>query len=224
MQPLFEAIDWSVAATVVTAAATAALVWATIVLARYTKQMADNASSPHIVATVEPNAWSIIHFDVRVANTGAAVAYDVSVDFVPPLPTDPEKHRRGTPLRKISVLRPGQELHGYLGNYAFLDGKSFTVTTSWRRKPMGARESNKYVFDIGDYDSVIMLNGGHPLYAMAKDLKNLRNDWRRIAQGSKRMRVDGYDRVDRAQERARLDEMFDQQDLERSESNTDKSG
>jgi formate hydrogenlyase subunit 3/multisubunit Na+/H+ antiporter MnhD subunit len=70
---------------VVTAAATIALGFFTWVLARETKRLSRATAQAHVVATLEPNPWSVKHYDLVVANTGNAAAHDVVVSFTPDL-------------------------------------------------------------------------------------------------------------------------------------------
>lgn len=74
-------VDWSVwatfAATAVTAMATGVLAWVTWVLARETRRMANATHEPHVVVTLEPSPWSIIHTDLVIQNTGNGTAYDI---------------------------------------------------------------------------------------------------------------------------------------------------
>lgn len=196
------ALNWAqVAATVVTALATGALVWATIVLAKYTRKMAESASKPHIVVTLEPNPWSIIHFDLITANTGNAVAYDINAEFKPPLPSEQLKEHERLPLQRLSVLRPGQSLSTYVAEYAALKGKSFEVTVNWKPFPKAKVQTQSYVLNIADYDAMIRLGGGDPSYKIAEHLKHMREDWQQIARGSRRIDVDIFTKSDRDQER-----------------------
>ncbi len=47
--------------------------------------MVDASAQPHIVVTLEPNPWAAFYFDINIANTGNAPAYNVEVVFDPPL-------------------------------------------------------------------------------------------------------------------------------------------
>lgn len=203
-------LTWAqVGSTVATAAATIALVVATIVLARHTRRMADSSSQPHIVATLEVNQWSVMHFDIRVTNAGTGVAYDIEVEFDPPLKQD-ERHRHGLPLRKISILRPGQSMAALIGEYPALKDTAYTVTTSWRRFPGAEREKNRYAHSVADWDSVISLNGGSPHVHIAKSLQHLRDDWKSVASGARRVNVDIFSQAERDRARAKLEEWFEQ--------------
>lgn len=41
--------------------------------------MVDASAQPHIVVTLEPNPWAAFYFDINIANTGNAPAYNVEV-------------------------------------------------------------------------------------------------------------------------------------------------
>jgi len=66
----------------VPALATIVLAILTWVLARATKAMANATSQAQIVASLEPNSWSINHFDIVVENAGTAPAYDVEMHLI----------------------------------------------------------------------------------------------------------------------------------------------
>ena len=92
--------------SLVTAVATLFLWRVTKLLAVETKRMAEASAQPHVVATLDPNRWSMRHFDLKVDNTGNATAYDIKVDFTPPL-VNGEGRAGGTavPFKSISLLR-----------------------------------------------------------------------------------------------------------------------
>lgn len=70
--------------TTVTALATAALFYATWVLARETKILSKATAQPHVTVGIEPNQWALIYFDLIVRNSGNAPAYDIKISFDPP--------------------------------------------------------------------------------------------------------------------------------------------
>ncbi|MFC3640500.1 hypothetical protein [Aquibium oceanicum] len=173
--------------------------WATIVLARHTRRMADSTSpTPEVVVTLEPNQWHLNQFDMHVINTGNTAAYGVEVDFEPPLPRRlPELGK--VPGQTLSILRPGQAIVSGVDEYATLKGFSFEVRVSWRDSPGSVRESRKYVLNIADYDS--MMRFGSPLLQVADELKAIRESWQSVSSGQRRILVDAYSDPDRAKER-----------------------
>ena len=120
--------------TLVTAVATLFLWRVTKLLAVETKRMAEASAQPHVVATLDPNRWSMRHFDLKVDNTGNATAYDIKVDFTPPL-INGEGRAGGmaVPFENISLLKPGQGVSSYLAEYPLVRKQVYSVRVSWRR-------------------------------------------------------------------------------------------
>lgn len=189
--------DPAVLAALVTGAASIALVIATLVLAAYTKAMADRASEPFVVASIEPNRWSLMHADIVVANTGSGAAFDIRVSFDPaPAGSD------GPPLKSVSVLRPGQAVRAYLNEFSPLMKRSFKTTVQWRRTPGGRVESTSYQLDMSAYDGFGHLGASDPLIQIAEQVKKMREDWDSVARGNQRLSIDVYDNDDREAEQA----------------------
>lgn len=172
-----DALAWAqVLSALVTAAATIALWYVTRVLAVEIRRMAAAAAQPHVVATVEPNQWSLNHFDRHVANTGNATAYNVTVSFDPPLDTKDVSVGREMPMpfQNISVIRPSQTFMSYVGDYENIKQKSFTVTITWRLTPNGPVEQNIYSLKMSDYEGFNTLGNRFPLVDIAQDMKKIR--------------------------------------------------
>ncbi|EPQ9047731.1 MULTISPECIES: hypothetical protein [unclassified Cronobacter] len=70
----------------------------TRLLADETKKMVDGSVQPHVVVTLEPNSWAAFYFDINIANTGNAPAYDIEVEFNPPLVNAEHRKNRGIPF------------------------------------------------------------------------------------------------------------------------------
>lgn len=213
--------NWSAvgqtAAALVTASATIALVFATVVLARETRNMADRAARPHVVVTIESNQWAINHADVRVANTGNAAAYDIQITFEPQLPHF--RDTRSTPFQTISVLRPGQEMISHIDKFSKLSDK-YVVAIDWRRAPKeGKRESLNYELNIDELENIARLGASTPLIQIASEIKKMREDMHGVLRGMRRLSVDSYSEADRAQEQEERDAWFDK--LEKSEKGSD---
>lgn len=189
--------------TLVTAVATFFLWRVTRVLAVETKRMALAASQPHVVATLEPNRWSLGHFDINVNNSGNAPAYDITVEFTPPLQNVEARSSEGgeVPFGNISVLRPGQGVASYLSDYEGVKDAVYNVRVSWRRSASDpVREENAYTLNMADKRGVSEL-GGDPIVQIAKHLSKLEAEWRPVARGAKRVKVDGFTSGDRLHER-----------------------
>ncbi len=188
--------------TLVTAIATIFLWRVTKVLANETTRMVQAASQPHVVVTIEPNRWSLLHFDLKVDNTGNAPAYDISINFDPPLENG---EARGSqleiPLNAISVLKPGQGMSSYLSEYTPLKNKAYTVNVSWLRDPQSqAREQNTYKLDMATVEGISQL-GSDPIVQIAEHIKKLQESLKPVASGSKRIKVDTFSSGDRLHER-----------------------
>ena len=194
----------TLAGIIVTALATFALWRATRVLAIETKRMAEAASQPQIVVTIEGNQWSFIHADLHVTNTGNATAFDISIEFDPPLAIELENKTETikTPLRSISILKPGQELTSWVGKmFSYLDS-SYSITISYARSPQGKRESLTYILDMSSYKGIHRLGSGDPLTQLAQQTKKLQEDVHRIATGWSKLKVDIITSADREAEAA----------------------
>lgn len=186
---------------VVTAVATFLLWRVTRVLAVETKRMAVATSQPHVVATLEPNRWSMMHFDIIVTNTGNAPAYDISVDFTPPLQNGDLRTSREVPLRNISVLRPGQSIGSYLAEYELVRDIAYEVRISWLRAASDAtREENAYTLNMAERRGISEL-GGDPIVQIAQHLRKMEAEWRQVARGARRIKVDAFTSGDRLHER-----------------------
>ncbi|WXN25074.1 hypothetical protein WHU69_06175 [Escherichia coli] len=79
--------------------------------------MVDASAQPHIVVTLEPNPWAAFYFDINIANTGNAPAYNVEVVFDPPLVNAEHREKSEIPFSKVSVLKNGQSLPSNLCKY-----------------------------------------------------------------------------------------------------------
>ena len=188
--------------TLVTAVATLFLWRVTKLLAVETKRMAEASAQPHVVATLDPNRWSMRHFDLKVDNTGNATAYDIKVDFTPPLINgEGRAGAMAVPFENISLLKPGQGMGSYLAEYSIVSKRVYSVRVSWRRSSADSqREENVYTINMADRQGVSDL-GGDPLVNIANDLAKIREDLRSLAQGSKRLKIDAYTAGDRLHER-----------------------
>ena len=180
-----------------TAFATIALVYVTTILAKETKKLAKATAQPQIVAVIVPNKWAINYFDIEVENTGNAPAFNIELSFNPDFPQDQFSGGR-EPLRKISLLKPGQKLSsGMCEAKTILDIK-FEITCTWKRSPSAKKiETLTYSHDLAEYKQIHYLGEREPLTQVAREIKNLRDDWRPISQGQKKTSHEIFDRQDR---------------------------
>jgi cell division inhibitor SulA len=185
--------------TAVTAVATIFLWRVTKTLAIETKRMAETSSQPQIVATLEPNQWSMMHADLVIANTGNATAFDIRLTFDPPLQNgEAREGQPGIPFQKVSLLKPGHSASSYLSEFGPLLGNNYTVTITWLRDPgKTERETSSYALDMRDTDGITRLGAASPLIQIAEQIKKMREDWKSVAGGTRKVSVDLFSSGDR---------------------------
>lgn len=189
----------SLLSAVVTAVATIFLWRVTKTLAIETRRMVEAGSQPHVVATIEPSRWSMRHSEITVANTGNATAYNIRIVFNPNIKIDNEDMKnREVPLQDISVLKPGQEMSSYLSEFGPIMEVKFEVEISWLRSPVDtARDINRYSLDMSTLKGTVRLGSADPLVQIAEDIRKIRDDWRAVAHGSRRVSTDVFTQADR---------------------------
>lgn len=179
LQYLSLGITSSEIANYITALSTLALVFVTCILVWITKRLIDVSSSPQVVAIIKPARWSRIHFDIELENTGSATAFDIDVQYTPPLFTDQNSGNLArAPFTAVTVLKPGQVLTSYLGDaVTYLDQK-YLIDVSWSRKPgrKCKRQSLKYEIDLSFYEDTGILGDGNgdPAIAAYRELEKIR--------------------------------------------------
>jgi hypothetical protein len=196
-----KAIDWS---AWVTAASSVVLTLATIVLAWFTWMLFSATRSPSVVATIESNPRSMMHLDLHVENEGTSAAFEIELRFDPLMPVRDGLAHGPPPLSNISVLRAGQKVSTFLDDYATLSVQPYKVTIGWRAKPGGRLQQTSYSINLKQMEGINRL-GDDPLVQLAEELKKIREDWRQIASGSKRIEIDAYTEYDRLRERRARD-------------------
>lgn len=196
--------------TLATAIATFALWRVTRVLAVETKRMADASAQPQVVANVVPNQWSTIHLDINVENTGNATAFDIEITFDPPLENgEARQSDLPIPFQRISLLKPGQQMTSYLSDVGDYLDKNFNVQITWKLRPNADhREILSYWLNMSDYKGVSYLGSRDPSVQIADQIKKLRDDWKRVANGSKKVRSDVFTSADRQREKEILEERY----------------
>lgn len=191
-------------AAILTAVATFFLWRVTKLLAAETKRMVDASVQPHVVVTLEPNMWAAFHFDINISNVGNAAAYDIEINFDPPLINAKHRKQRAIPFNKVSVLKNGQSLISNICEYEQLKDKVFKVTVSWTKKVGdSSRQVHEYNYDMSSFDGVSYLGARNPLTQIAEQIKKIREDWQYIASGGKRLKTDVYTEDDRELKRKR---------------------
>ena len=184
--------------TIVTAFATVALCYVTIQLAKQSKRLADLSNSPLITADLRPNPWAIQYFDLYIENTGNASAFNIEIEFDPPLVSGGHRSEKGIPLQNISLLNPKGVLSSSITQYVEIRDIVYTVTTSWTNSPDSERRNALiYKLDMSLYKEISHLGARSPEVSIADTLKKMREDWQWISKGSRKLKVDVYDKRDR---------------------------
>lgn len=196
-------------AALLTAVATFFLWRVTKLLADETKRMVDASVQPHVVVTLEPNSWAAFYFDINIANTGNAPAYDIEVEFDPPLVNAEHRKNKGIPFSKVSVLKNGDSLSSSLCEYEKIKDQIYSVSISWSKHPDSIeRERNEYSYDMASFEGVSYLGARSPITQIAEQVKKLREDWRPISQGAKKIKTDNYSSSDRDEEKQAHEEWY----------------
>ncbi|NTX83141.1 hypothetical protein G7003_05555 [Citrobacter youngae] len=196
-------------AALLTAIATFFLWRVTRILAEETKRMVDASEQPQVVATLEPNAWSMLYFDISVVNTGNAPAFNIEVTFDPPLENASHRKDKTIPLKQISVLRNGQQMTSNLCEYKQIEGKVFQVSISWTKKPNSTvKETMSYTYNMASFAGISQLGAKNPMTEISQQIKGIREDWKHIAKGTRRIQTDIYDSEDRIDEKKLRDEQI----------------
>ena len=142
--------------SIVTAISTATIAVMAFAVVVKTKVFAGAGGRAYVTVNLEPNPWAINQVDLLVSNSGTVAAYDVQVDFDPPLPTF-ERHRsdgkaEGAPLKHISLLRSSQLIRATLCQYAEISDIELSVSVSWGLQPQSKkREATSYRLLMDDY-------------------------------------------------------------------------
>ncbi|MEH3099817.1 hypothetical protein [Sphingomonas adhaesiva] len=199
------------AAALATAIATFFLWRVTGFLAIETKRMADASAQPQVVANIVLNQWAMNHADIVIENTGNATAFEIEVEFDPPLENGEVRERNGSlvPFSRISILKPGQVLSSYLAESAPLIDKSFAVSITWKVHPEATvRQALSYEFRMGDYMGMSRLGASDPAIQIAEQVKKIREDWQSVAQGQRKIRTDIFTEADRDREQRLIEERY----------------
>ncbi len=136
--------------------------------------------------------------------------YNVEVVFDPPLVNAEHREKSEIPFSKVSVLKNGQSLTSNLCKYEQIKDQIYNINISWASKPKSNdRETNEYVYDMATFEGISYLGARSPLTQIAEQIKGIREDWKPIAQGAKKVKADVYTSSDRNEERTYLQEQHD---------------
>ena len=173
--------------------------------------MARASSQPLVTATIEPNVWSMIHCDFVVQNSGNAPAFDVRIE-ISPEPTQ-TKHRQGKPLplQAVSVLRAGQKMTSFLAEANDILDREFRIEIRWKRDP-NDESVESIAYDHYLPKGISRLGAWSSEIQIAEQLKKLREDWKSVASGNRKLSVNAFGKSDRDNERKRMDELHRSKD------------
>ncbi|HBA7083579.1 TPA: hypothetical protein J1X07_004491, partial [Escherichia coli] len=80
---------------------------------------------------------------------------------------------------------------------------------SWSKQPGSTeRERNEYSYDMASFEGVSYLGARSPMTQIAEQVKKIREDWRPISHGSKKIKTDNYNSSDRAEEQRVREEWY----------------
>lgn len=191
----------SAIAALLTAIATFFLWRVTRLLAVETKRMVDASAQPHVVVTLDPNPWAAFYFDINIANSGNAPAYNIEVTFDPPLVNAEHRQEQNVPFSRVSVLKNGQSLNSSLCKYEQIKDQVYSVTVSWSKKPNNSeKEVHTYNYNMKSFEGISYLGARNPMTQIAEQIKKIREDWRPISQGNKKIKSDIFSQNDRDEE------------------------
>ena len=185
----------------VTAIGTIVLACLTYVLAKHTNRANEISSSPIVIVTMTPNMWGVIHIDLEVENVGEATAFNVEINYEPELIAWADREDRRVPYTKVSVLKPGQILRASLDRYERYADIEYIANVSWTRSPnSNKREEIQYTLTVKDIAEATYLGSRDATVQIAEQIKKLREDWKSIASGYKRLKSDVFTQENRDDE------------------------
>jgi hypothetical protein len=196
--------------------ATVIYAWLTAKLVQETRQMRQVQTEPRIQVTYRVSDHWINFLDISVRNIGLGPAHDISfvVHGETDVPGTKELVGRllqlATFKKGLAYLGPNEE---YLSFWTSLvEGDQTKVDSRLRvevsyRSSTGTRYRHDCILDLSDLKGSSRL-GEPPLLTIAQKLKSVAEDVHHIATGFHRPKVDVFTADDRVQERAQLEERF----------------
>jgi hypothetical protein len=100
-------------------------------------------------------------------------------------------------------------MKSYLSDVGDYLEKTFEVTVVWKLQPTsGDCQALVYNLNMSDFAGVSYLGARDPIVQVAEQVKKLREDWRYVATGSRRIKTDSYNASDRDREEQLIEERF----------------
>lgn len=107
-------------------------------------------------------------------------------------------------------MKNGHSLNSNLCKYEQIKDQVYSISISWSKQPDSTeRERNEYSYDMASFEGVSYLGARSPMTQIAEQVKKIREDWRPISQGAKKVRADVYTSSDRNEERKYIQEQHD---------------
>ncbi|WP_244492559.1 hypothetical protein [Escherichia coli] len=86
-------------------------------------------------------------------------------------------------------MKNGHSLNSSLCKYDQIKDQVYSVSISWSKQPGSTeRERNEYSYDMASFEGVSYLGARSPMTQIAEQMKKIREDWRPISQGSKKLK------------------------------------
>ena len=195
----------NVLGVIVTAGATVFLWRATKLLSDKTNDMAEAMSRAHVVITILPDPRRVRHVQMVIDNTGNATAYDIKAE-IKPIFTDNRSDKFSFPFQTLSLLRPGDELRGFVLEGHKLEDCTLNITISWALEPGSLkRVSQAYSLEASDF-KYLTTPKDDPLAGVVEALNGVRNMFNQTPSriSKKRFQFDIFTHADRQRERKEL--------------------
>lgn len=142
---------------------TGALVWATNKLANY-------SNHANVAVSLEPNIWTLLHFDLVLNNSGNAPAYNTHIS----VKSENDLEKELSPITHLSILPPNQQIKCYLNSYKNIENDIFIVSISWSKNPRKiAKEKLEYRINMKSFNQLNQLGKKSSSVAAAASLKKL---------------------------------------------------
>ena len=130
---------------------------------------------------------------------------------------------RTVPYTRVAVLKPRQVLRATLDRYDRYADVEYIASVSWARTPNGQnRESIEYTLTVKDIAEATYLGSRDATVQIAEQIKKLREDWKNIASGYKRLRSDIFTQENRDSESEAQRQNIEKQRAKRRQTNKKK--
>ena len=160
---------------IVTTISTFAVFVATVVLAIYTRQLAERTSQPFVTYMMKSSSANSVAMDQTLFNSGTGTAFDIVAKMTPAPPTPSETDDEKRPeVRRLSLLPPGQSI-SFAGSLSkdIADTK-FSVDVSWALKPNGKKRTT-LKYETSAFDGFAAGFQVKSIHHVAQELEKIRS-------------------------------------------------